>query len=98
MAMSAGSHDAGAVPQPPGVGKKRHGARPTVDDGMSDALTPLAQQYWAPGAGARKPFDADIIQQIYTRELSSFDTARVAILEFSQYFEKSVALRRGVCG
>ena len=74
------------IPQRPGTTKRSH--RPTVEDVMSDTLTPLANEYWAPGAKNLKPFDPAVIQDIYKKELSTFMPGRVTILEFSQYFEK----------
>jgi hypothetical protein len=64
--------------------------RPTVEDVVQDALTPLARDYWAPGAPELKPYDAKVIQTVYKEELATFVPGRVTILEFSQYFEKCV--------
>jgi len=72
-----------------------HGHRPTVEDVVSDVLTTVAQAYWAPGQTKLQAYNAQIVEDIYARELSTFDIARVAILEFSQYLEKYVSVFLG---
>ena len=71
-----------------GSKKRDRQYRPTVKDVLSDSLTPIAQQYWAPGQPRLKPYDPAVIEDIYKRELCKFDPTQVTILEFSQYLEK----------
>ncbi|KAK7598066.1 hypothetical protein V9T40_006301 [Parthenolecanium corni] len=70
--------------------QKPLGPTPTVDQIISDRITQLANQYWAPySAGSHLPFNADVIENIYFKEilLSKFSIRRVMMLEFSQYLE-----------
>lgn len=70
--------------------KPKTSATPTVDQIISDRITQLANQYWAPySAGTHLPFDAAIVEDIYFKEIlnSKFSIRRVMMLEFSQYLE-----------
>eukprot|EP00808_Paulinella_micropora_P027092 g62138.t1 len=66
--------------------KQRRGA-PTVNDIINDELTPIANQYWAPGL-QHKPYDPAIIQQIYNGKLSEPNPeSAIILLELSGYLE-----------
>jgi len=70
-------------------GKKRGGA-PTVEQIQADVITQLANQYWAPFSSVpKKPYDQNIIDHIYMKELAgtNFSSKRIMLLEFSQYLE-----------
>eukprot|EP01116_Phalansterium_solitarium_P021731 TRINITY_DN6889_c0_g2_i1.p1 TRINITY_DN6889_c0_g2~~TRINITY_DN6889_c0_g2_i1.p1 ORF type:complete len:1438 (-),score=611.74 TRINITY_DN6889_c0_g2_i1:257-4549(-) len=76
------------------VRKKRRLAAPTVSEIISDNLTATSLAYWAPLgsdvqqlASKRKPFDAQIIEDIYKKELLRFNLQRVVLLEVSHYLE-----------
>ncbi|XKL64533.1 hypothetical protein PGB90_004619 [Kerria lacca] len=63
---------------------------PTVDQIISDRITQLASQYWAPNSeGLHLQFNPGIIEDIYFKEIvqSKFSIRRVMMLEFSQYLE-----------
>lgn len=65
---------------------------PTVQDILSDSLTKLSLEYWAPGSQQKKAFDASIIEQIYKDEIVAHpgSTSRLMLLELSFYLEKYV--------
>jgi len=67
------------------------GSAPTVKDIMNDRLTPLAKKYWGLGEKNLRPYDAKVIEQVYSAELSGTDlkaiAARAVLLEFSSYLE-----------
>jgi len=63
---------------------------PTVQQIQSDNLTKYAHEYWAnPKKTETKEFNAEIVSQIYNKELLSnkFPIKRIMLLEFSQYLE-----------
>ncbi|KAL6049950.1 Intron-binding protein aquarius [Balamuthia mandrillaris] len=60
---------------------------PTVDQIVSDKLTQLSLNYWAPGAEDLRPFDPQIIERIYNEELHGFALDRIMLLELSHYLE-----------
>jgi intron-binding protein aquarius len=66
----------------------------TVEAIVSDSLAPLANQYWAPQGGAagmdtRKPYDAEIVEVVYTNELQGkpVPNRRATMLDISDYLE-----------
>ena len=70
---------------------KRAKLAPTAHDIIHDALTPVANDYWAPGAGPYKPFDGAVIESIYCKELQPVGgqiSTRTVMLELSSYLEK----------
>ena len=67
--------------------KRKRTFKPTVDDILQDHVTPIAQEYWAPGNPEPNAYDAALVQKLYNEELSLGSPSRVAILEFSQYLE-----------
>ncbi|KAA0204074.1 hypothetical protein HAZT_HAZT008066 [Hyalella azteca] len=63
----------------------------TVDQISTDHVTLLAQEYWSPStAGSHKPFNPQIIDEIYCQEIreSNFSSRRIVVLELSQYLEQ----------
>jgi len=63
---------------------------PTVSDILSDELTKLSLEFWGPDASKRAPFDAHVIEKIYTDidgSLATGDLSRVVLLELSRYLE-----------
>jgi len=72
---------------------KRQHQTLTVKDIVSDKLTMLAAEHW-PVGGERKTFDAKLVDDIYNNELAKheFASARIMLLEFSQYLEKYVVV------
>eukprot|EP01103_Thecamoeba_quadrilineata_P002733 TRINITY_DN1262_c0_g2_i1.p1 TRINITY_DN1262_c0_g2~~TRINITY_DN1262_c0_g2_i1.p1 ORF type:complete len:1382 (+),score=283.84 TRINITY_DN1262_c0_g2_i1:49-4194(+) len=66
---------------------QRHGQTPTLREINSDELTKLSRLYWVPGPEKTKPFDAQIIEDIYYKELQNLNTPRVMLLELSHYLE-----------
>jgi len=62
----------------------------TVDELNEDNVTQVAREYWLPStSGHHKPFDPNIIQAVYDREIraTNFNVKRIVVLELSQYFE-----------
>lgn len=77
---------------PPGVAhpaKKLRTFLPTVKDIISDNLTPIANAFWAPGNKDLKPFNPEIIDEIYEKELQNAPQVndRIILLELSSYLE-----------
>jgi hypothetical protein len=72
--------------------KKRRttSSAPTVEDIIHDSLTPICNEYWAPGNKEQKPYDPQVIEDIYSKELKDADptSTKIQILEFSSYLEK----------
>lgn len=73
---------------------KKHVGRihtPTVTEIISDRLTKLSLDYWAPSTSGNeeiKPFDPKIIEDIYYKEiLQENNLSRVMLLELSLYLE-----------
>jgi intron-binding protein aquarius len=84
------SNTASAAPDEASV--KKSGAAPTVQEILSDRLTQLANEYWAPGSEAKTKgvFKAEVVDQIFKDELTGdakFVAHRVVLLEFSCYLE-----------
>jgi intron-binding protein aquarius len=65
---------------------RRRGVHATVQDVLRDELTPVANENWAPGAGAGagKPFNAALVRDIYARPDL---LARLPVLDYSRYLE-----------
>jgi len=61
---------------------------PTVRDIISDQLTQISLEYWATGSEKKKPFSADLIEEIYKSDLQSKQNNKVMLLELSNYLEK----------
>ena len=79
---------------PPGIKKQPQAKRqkfftPTVQEIVADSLTPLANQYWAPGKENLKAFNPKIVDDIYKNELADkpLINDRVMLLELSSYLE-----------
>jgi hypothetical protein len=71
-----------------GEGRNPHHA-PTVKEIISDQLTRISLEYWAVGSSLpRKPFESNIIEDIYSKELSQRRAAKIMLLELSNYLEK----------
>jgi hypothetical protein len=83
-----------ASAQPARRGAAHHA--PSVQNIVSDPLTHLSLQYWAPGSEQKKPFDAKIVEQIFQKELDpqKMDLSRIMLLEVGFYLEKYVQFRR----
>jgi len=66
----------------------RRGVVPTVEQIVSDQITQLANQYWAPGV-KKRDYKPQVVDDIYRKEIkgSKFAVKRVMLLEFSQYLE-----------
>ncbi|CAH1406700.1 unnamed protein product [Nezara viridula] len=65
--------------------------KPTVDEIKEDHITQLAADYWAPSTVEnQKPFDPEIIEVIYQKEIkgTKFNIRRIMMLEVSQYLER----------
>ncbi|XP_037949503.1 RNA helicase aquarius [Teleopsis dalmanni] len=63
----------------------------TVSQISSDVIWQLASKYWSPETkGKHLPYDAKIIENIYTQEILAQNQAsrRIMMLEFSQYLEE----------
>ncbi|XP_054727930.1 RNA helicase aquarius [Anastrepha obliqua] len=64
----------------------------TVSQISADIIWQLASQYWSPETPADEllPYNANIIEDIYSREILDHKSAtrRIMMLEFSQYLEK----------
>eukprot|EP00026_Physarum_polycephalum_P000742 Phypoly_transcript_00743.p1 GENE.Phypoly_transcript_00743~~Phypoly_transcript_00743.p1 ORF type:complete len:1358 (+),score=249.61 Phypoly_transcript_00743:43-4116(+) len=72
--------------------KQRRGLHaPTVAEIISDYLTQLSLEYWAPRTAdftlPKKDFEAKVIDEIYEKELAQVNTQRVMMLELSHYLE-----------
>lgn len=75
---------------------RRGGYAPTVLEIVNDQLTALSLEYWAPlgndadesAAQQRKPFNAGIIDELYTKEILTSNIQRIMLLELSHYLEK----------
>jgi hypothetical protein len=89
---SAVAERAAVLPPPKiPVGPKPAFITPTVTEIISDHLTQLSLEYWAPNSPKQlKPFDPQIIETIYTKELAekSFNISRIMLLELSRYLEQ----------
>ncbi len=72
--------------------KKRKVIAPTVQDILQDDLTRISLENWSSfGADNKqqlKPFNAQLVSDIYSKELQKFDPHKLMILEFSHYLEK----------
>lgn len=70
--------------------KKGRIIAPTVSDILSDELTKLGLEYWTPIAGntEKKPFNPQLIEDIYFRDLRKGDIQRIMLLEVGRYLEK----------
>uniref|UniRef100_A0A914V800 Intron-binding protein aquarius n=3 Tax=Plectus sambesii TaxID=2011161 RepID=A0A914V800_9BILA len=70
-------------------GKKSLKGVPTVEAIQKTEINEMAVKYWAPYVKKHLPFDAKIVQHLYTNELlgSLFSHNKVVLLEFSQYLE-----------
>uniref|UniRef100_A0A915IU13 Intron-binding protein aquarius n=1 Tax=Romanomermis culicivorax TaxID=13658 RepID=A0A915IU13_ROMCU len=73
----------------PDTMSKKPGNIPTVNQIAHDRITQVAAEYWAPYTQDHKPFDANVVAEIYNYELVSgnFSSRRIMLLEFSQYLE-----------
>ncbi|PRP87317.1 intron-binding protein aquarius-like [Planoprotostelium fungivorum] len=69
--------------------KKGRIIAPTVSDILSDELTKLGLEYWTPIAGntEKKPFNPQLIEDIYFRDLRKGDIQRIMLLEVGRYLE-----------
>nr|XP_020469667.1 intron-binding protein aquarius [Monopterus albus] len=64
-------------------------AAPSVSQINAEYVTQLANQYWAPHAKNKLPFDPKVMEDIYEKEIlmSKFAIRKIMLLEFSQYLE-----------
>jgi hypothetical protein len=66
---------------------------PTVSEIITDPLTQISLEYWAPNSPKQlKPFDPQIIEMIYKQELveKSYNVSRIMLLELSRYLEQYI--------
>lgn len=73
--------------------KKRKVIAPTVQDILQDDLTKISLENWSSFGSASdqkklKPFNSQLVSDIYLKELQKFDPHKLMILEFSHYLEK----------
>ncbi|KAH3763383.1 intron-binding protein aquarius [Pelomyxa schiedti] len=71
---------------------KRRTVTPSVAEILRDDLTKLSLEHWAPHVKSHPPFSAQIVEEIYQRELkagccSDSSLQRVMLLELSFYLE-----------
>lgn len=87
--MESGKRAPPGIKGPPGNVKRQKHMVPTVQEIVQDSLTPVANAYWATGAEDLKPYNADIIDDIYKNELADKPLVndRVMLLELSGYLE-----------
>ncbi|KAM4663551.1 RNA helicase aquarius [Discoglossus pictus] len=67
----------------------RKAITPTVTQINAERVTQLASTYWAPHSKKKLPFDYNVIEDIYVKEIakSRFAIRKIMLLEFSQYLE-----------
>ncbi|CRK91496.1 CLUMA_CG005162, isoform A [Clunio marinus] len=61
----------------------------TVTQIETDYITDLSNKYWSLDKSQNDllPYDAKIVEKVYNQEISSGDSRRIMILEFSRYLE-----------
>lgn len=76
-----------AAPSPQGGGRKV--LTPTVAQINAEFVTQLSNKYWAPHVKKKLPFDSQVIEAVYEKEIakSRFAIRKIMLLEFSQYLE-----------
>ncbi|MEQ2295270.1 hypothetical protein AMECASPLE_012313, partial [Ameca splendens] len=67
----------------------RKAAAPSVSQINAEYVTQLANKYWAPHAKEKLPFDPQVMEDVYEKEIlmSKFAIRKIMLLEFSQYLE-----------
>lgn len=70
---------------------KSHKQKLLVHEIVSDPLTQISLEYWAPNSPKKlKPFDQNLINKIYNEEIvaKGYNQSRIMLLELSYYLEK----------
>ncbi|XP_007576287.1 RNA helicase aquarius [Poecilia formosa] len=64
-------------------------AAPSVSQINAEYVTQLANKYWAPHVKEKLPFDPQVMEDVYEKEIfsSKFAIRKIMLLEFSQYLE-----------
>ncbi|EDW66854.2 RNA helicase aquarius [Drosophila virilis] len=89
--MKRRSHTKVQVPTEAAKKPKEKAGALTLDQFSSDVIWQLASKYWLPESKSEHlPYNADIIESIYTDEITSGkgSARRINMLEFSQYLEQ----------